>query len=260
MGRNRESASHRSPGFGRWLAKHWQLAQLATFFPQTLQIRGGIQQLIGKVQACRGGWLTIQPEQSLKKHGDAEPGQRRSACRVNDGMTGVQRLTLHILASHFDKDLGRHGPSFASGRAHPDGHIELNIGRTRRSRQANDVDGREASGRHLCTIDRTETDLGILPFSPDVHTIAARQRGGEHLVQVFEICRNGRASPILLIDQWVTVLKPQAASTVSAAELEIRCIGLIGAGEALSGALVRGRHDKDRMIASFASLIQGALR
>lgn len=88
----------------------------------------------------------------------------------------------------------------------------------------------------------------------EFHAVGAALAGSEEKSVVFQELLDN------CVQMFVTVLKPQTTSSVSAAELEIRCIGLIGAGEALSGALVRGRHDKDQMIASFASLIRGALR
>ncbi|WP_426111049.1 TetR/AcrR family transcriptional regulator [Pseudomonas sp. DSP3-2-2] len=60
------------------------------------------------------------------------------------------------------------------------------------------------------------------------------------------------------VQMFMTVLKPHTALT--AAELERRCTGLVGAGEALSGALVRGRHGMDEVTDAFASLIRGALQ
>lgn len=60
------------------------------------------------------------------------------------------------------------------------------------------------------------------------------------------------------VQMFVTVLKPHSA--MPADELERRCTGLVGAGEALAGTLVRGRHGKDEVTGAFASLIQGALR
>lgn len=88
----------------------------------------------------------------------------------------------------------------------------------------------------------------------EFHSVGAALAGSEEKSLVFQELLDN------CVQMFVAVLKPQAASSVSAAELEIRCIGLIGAGEALSGALIRGRHDKDAIIAGFASLIQGALR
>lgn len=88
----------------------------------------------------------------------------------------------------------------------------------------------------------------------EFHAVGAALAGSEEKSAVFQELLDN------CVQMFVAVLKPQAASSVSAAELEIRCIGLIGAGEALAGALVRARHDKDQMIASFASLIRGALR
>lgn len=60
------------------------------------------------------------------------------------------------------------------------------------------------------------------------------------------------------VQMFVSVLKPH--SNLPAAELERRCIGLVGAGEALSAALVRGRCDETEVAEVFASLIMGGVR
>lgn len=60
------------------------------------------------------------------------------------------------------------------------------------------------------------------------------------------------------VQMFVTVLEPH--TVMAAAELERRCTGLVGAGEALSGAVVRGRHGMDEVTDAFASLIWGALQ
>lgn len=60
------------------------------------------------------------------------------------------------------------------------------------------------------------------------------------------------------VQMFVSVLEPHA--NLAAVELERRCAGLVGAGEALAGALVRGRYAKAEVIATFTSLIQGALQ
>lgn len=57
---------------------------------------------------------------------------------------------------------------------------------------------------------------------------------------------------------FISVLKPH--TTLSDAELERRCIGLVGAGEALSGSVIQGRHGLDEVTQTFASMIRGALR
>lgn len=42
-------------------------------------------------------------------------------------------------------------------------------------------------------------------------------------------------------------------------EVERRCIGLVGAGEALSAAMVRGRYDEATTVATFTALMRGSL-
>jgi hypothetical protein len=56
---------------------------------------------------------------------------------------------------------------------------------------------------------------------------------------------------------FVAVLRPY--STLPPAELERYCTGLVGAGEALSTALVRGRFGEAEAAATFASLIRNGL-
>ena len=86
----------------------------------------------------------------------------------------------------------------------------------------------------------------------EFHAVGAALAGSEDKAAVFqELLEN-------CVQMFVSVLEPHAG--VSAPELERRCTGLVGAGEALSGALVRGRHGMDDVIAAFASLIHGALR
>lgn len=60
------------------------------------------------------------------------------------------------------------------------------------------------------------------------------------------------------VEMFVTVLKPHAAC--SAAQLERCCTGLVAAGEALSGAVIRGRYRGEEATHAFASLIMGAVK
>jgi len=60
------------------------------------------------------------------------------------------------------------------------------------------------------------------------------------------------------VQMFSSVLKPHTA--LPATELERRCTGLVGAGEALAGALMRGRHGKDEVTQAFAALIRGAVQ
>lgn len=56
---------------------------------------------------------------------------------------------------------------------------------------------------------------------------------------------------------FTSVLKPY--STLSSADLKRHCIGLIGAGEALSAAMVRGNCSEREAADTFSSLIQSGL-
>ncbi|WP_199708171.1 TetR/AcrR family transcriptional regulator [Teichococcus wenyumeiae] len=93
-----------------------------------------------------------------------------------------------------------------------------------------------------CAADKTD----------EFHAVGAALAGSEEKARVFqELLDNS-------VQMFVSVLQPH--STLSAAELERRCIGLVGAGEALSAALVRGNFNEAEAAGVFASLIQGGLR
>ena len=85
-----------------------------------------------------------------------------------------------------------------------------------------------------------------------IHAVGAALAGSEEKAAVFqELLDNS-------VQMFVSVLKPH--STLSTAELERRCIGLVGAGEALSAALVRGNCSEAEAAGVFASLVKGGLR
>lgn len=60
------------------------------------------------------------------------------------------------------------------------------------------------------------------------------------------------------VQMFVSVLTPH--SDLSPAELERRCVGLVGAGEALSAARIRGQCTPSEAAEAFARLIQGGAR
>lgn len=64
-----------------------------------------------------------------------------------------------------------------------------------------------------------------------------------------------------LLDGYVQLFADALAphSPLSPAELERRCVGLVGAGEALSAAMVRGHYSEAAAAEAFASLMQGGL-
>ena len=59
------------------------------------------------------------------------------------------------------------------------------------------------------------------------------------------------------VQLFATVLTPHC--TLSPSELELRCVGLVGAGEALSAAMVRGSCSESEAAEAFTSLIQGGI-
>ena len=88
-------------------------------------------------------------------------------------------------------------------------------------------------------------------ITDDFHTVGAALAGSEEKAAVFQELLNN------VIMMFVAVLKP--FDTLPAGELEKRCIGFVGAGEALSSALVRGILDARAAEAVFASLINGGM-
>lgn len=75
--------------------------------------------------------------------------------------------------------------------------------------------------------------------------------GSEEKAAVFQELLDGS------VQMFVSVLT--AHSALAPDELERRCIGLVGSGEALSAALMRGRLDRTEAIDVFAALIKGVL-
>jgi AcrR family transcriptional regulator len=88
--------------------------------------------------------------------------------------------------------------------------------------------------------------------SNEFAAVGAALAGSEEKAAVFQELLDN------CVQMFIAVLKPHA--NLPDAELERRCTGLVGAGEALSGSLVRGRHDQNEVIEAFAALIRGALQ
>jgi AcrR family transcriptional regulator len=86
----------------------------------------------------------------------------------------------------------------------------------------------------------------------EFHAVGAALAGSEEKAAVFQELLNNS------VQMFVSVLEPH--STLSPAELEGRCVGLVGAGEALSAAMVRGNCSEAEAIEALTSLIQGGLR
>ncbi|WP_436735697.1 TetR/AcrR family transcriptional regulator [Streptomyces sp. BBFR102] len=86
----------------------------------------------------------------------------------------------------------------------------------------------------------------------EFHAVGAALAGSAEKAEVYQE----------LLDQsvqmFVSVLEPYAQ--ISRSELERRCVGLVGAGEALSAALVRRRLTEEAAVQSFALLIKGGLQ
>ena len=86
----------------------------------------------------------------------------------------------------------------------------------------------------------------------EFHAVGAALAGSEEKAAVLQELLDN------CVRMFVSVLRPH--STLSPAELERRCVGLVGAGEALSVAMVRGNCGEAEAVEAFASLIHGGLR
>ena len=86
----------------------------------------------------------------------------------------------------------------------------------------------------------------------EFHAVGAALAGSGEKAAVFQQLLDNS------VQMFVSVLAPHCG--LPPAELQRRCVGLVGAGEALSGALVRGLCSEVEAAEAFASLINGALR
>lgn len=99
-----------------------------------------------------------------------------------------------------------------------------------------------ASAYINCAADKTD----------EFHAVGAALAGSEEKSAVFQELLDN------CVKMFVAVLSPHV--TMPARSLEQCCIGLVGAGEALSAALARGQLNEQDAVASFASLIRGAVQ
>jgi AcrR family transcriptional regulator len=88
-------------------------------------------------------------------------------------------------------------------------------------------------------------------LTDEFHAVGAALAGSDDKAAVFQELLDGS------VRMFVSVLEPHVA--LSAVDLEHRCIGLVGAGEALSAAKVRGTLSEAEAASVFASLIRGAI-
>lgn len=86
----------------------------------------------------------------------------------------------------------------------------------------------------------------------EVHAVGASLVGSEEKAAVLEELFEHS------VQMFVSVLRPH--STLPPDELERRCVGLVAGGEALAAAAVRGKGTEADAVASFTSLIHGAMR
>ncbi|WP_312948321.1 TetR/AcrR family transcriptional regulator [Superficieibacter sp.] len=96
-----------------------------------------------------------------------------------------------------------------------------------------------ASAYIQCAADKTD----------EFHSVGAALAGSEEKAAVFQELLDN------CVAMFVAVLTPHV--NMSPPSLQRCCIGLVGAGEALSVALTRGRLKPTEAVAAFASLIRG---
>ncbi|RDD84641.1 TetR/AcrR family transcriptional regulator [Streptomyces parvulus] len=87
--------------------------------------------------------------------------------------------------------------------------------------------------------------------SDEFHAVGAALTGSAEKAEVFQELLDQN------VQMFVSVLEPHTAMTRP--ELERYCVGMVGAGEALAGALVRGRCTEDEAVQSFTGVIRGGL-
>jgi len=99
-----------------------------------------------------------------------------------------------------------------------------------------------ASAYIHCASDKTD----------EFHAVGAALAGSEEKAMVFQELLDN------CVAMFVSVLTPHI--NMSARALQQCCIGLVGAGEALSVALTRGRLEETEAVTAFASLITGLVQ
>lgn len=99
-----------------------------------------------------------------------------------------------------------------------------------------------ASAYIHCAADKTD----------EFHAVGAALAGSEEKAMVFQELLDN------CVAMFVSVLTPHV--NMSARSLQQCCIGLVGAGEALSVALTRGRLEETEAVTAFASLITGLVQ
>lgn len=99
-----------------------------------------------------------------------------------------------------------------------------------------------ASAYIHCAADKTD----------EFHTVGAALAGSEEKAAVFQELLDN------CVAMFVSVLTPHAS--MSPQSLQQCCIGLVGAGEALSVALTRGQLTEPEAVTAFATLITGIIK
>lgn len=99
-----------------------------------------------------------------------------------------------------------------------------------------------ASAYVHCAADKTD----------EFHAVGAALAGSEEKVAVFQELLDN------CVAMFVSVLRPHV--NMSSQSLKQSCIGLVGAGEALSVALTRGRMNETEAVTAFALLIKGMVQ
>ncbi|MCB1470759.1 MAG: TetR/AcrR family transcriptional regulator [Rhizobiaceae bacterium] len=85
----------------------------------------------------------------------------------------------------------------------------------------------------------------------EVYNLGAALAGGDRNSAVVRECLDH------CVSMFEAVLAPY--SSVSEIDLARRCVGLVGAGEALAASLLQGRGDEAQVVAAFVALIKGSL-
>lgn len=88
-------------------------------------------------------------------------------------------------------------------------------------------------------------------ISGEFYAVGAALAGSEEKAAVFQELLDN------CVSMFVSVLKPH--SDARSPELERLCVGLVGAGEALAAAVIRGKCNHTQAVASFAAMVRNGL-
>lgn len=125
------------------------------------------------------------------------------------------------------------------------------------------IDAQQAAALRSAIMATAQGTEGMAQALADAYIHCAANTDGEFYIVGAALAGSEEKATVYqeLLDNsvqiFVSVLGPHSA--LPQQQLEERCVGLVGAGEALSTALVRGKYTEAQAALAFASIIRGAL-